>query len=221
MRTYSQLSVQIPEPVFDLFLARVCDLVASRWRRDHSSEESSNDIVKLLGVRYIFFNRTEGPSAETCFLYQNETFSLCNVITTGHGISYAAHAKITADMWNSGVKQACEEFGLKGVHTPSKNVDPSAALPPGVRQALKMFALGVNKSTGSSHPDDMALWCKFLALLHASRVEFDEHYLDAYLAEKKFPEEIINSLLKEYAVAMTLLPIYDRLRAERQPASVQ
>ena len=88
-------------------------------------------------------------------------------------------------------------------------------------QALKYFSVSANKDTGTADSDDMASWCKFLALLHVSGAEFDEARLDAYLTEKKFEEDIVNGLLVQYDLAMTLLPLYDSLRKGKAASTVQ
>ena len=221
MRKYSHISVGIPGNVFDLFLARVSDLAASRWRRDPALEETTGESTKGLGVSYVWYTRTDGPQTDVVFLYTKDQLTLSNVFTTGKGITHEEHELLTGDLWNLGMKQACQELGLAGTHTQSKQVKPEDGLPPGVAQALKMFGLGANKSTGSADPSDMGYWCRFLALLHVSRAEFDDSRLSDYLTEKKFPEEIVMDLLGQYEMAMTLLPMYDEMLKGKVARSVQ
>ena len=135
MRKYSHISVGIPGNVFYLFLARVSDLAASRWRRDPALEETTGESTKGLGVSYVWYTRTDGPQTDVVFLYTKDQLTLSNVFTTGKGITHEEHELLTGDLWNLGMKQACQELGLAGTHTQSKQVKPEDGLPPGVAQA--------------------------------------------------------------------------------------
>lgn len=221
MRKYSHISVTIPGNVLDLFLARVSGLAASRWRRNSALEKNSGETVSSLGISYIWYSRTDGPATDVVFLYQKDQFTLNNVFTTGKGISHEEHELLVADIWNSAMKQACQEHGLAGKFVSSRQVKPEEGLPPVVEQALKMFGLGANKSTGSADPSDMEIWCRFIALLHATGSEMDETRLGAYLKEKKFPAKIVSSLLQQYEMAMALLPLYDEMLEARPAPRIQ
>ena len=48
-----------------------------------------------------------------------------------------------------------------------------------------------------------------------------EERLDAFLEEKKFPEEIKMELLLQFEMASVLLPMYDESLASSKPATVQ
>lgn len=221
MRKYSHISVHVPEDILDLFLAKVSELAASRWRRDPAGEEAAGEFVKGMGVRYVYYARTSGPPAEAVFLYQGNQLRLINLFTGGDGVSHAEHGRITADLWEAGMRQACGALGLSGAHTASRTVKPEEGLPAEVTGALHRFSVGVNKSTGPSHPEDIQLWCQFLALLHATGSEMGEERLDAYLIAKKFPEDVVLQLLREHEMAMTLLPLYDQMRKAKAAVSVQ
>ena len=203
-----------------MFQARVAELTAEGWRRDHAAEEETGAISGG-GVSYLFYTRTDEPKTDVVFLYNDSQLTLSNIFTTGEGITEAAHASISEEFWNAGMKQACQELGLAGKYTPSGDVKPEDGLPPGVAYALKFFGLGANKSTGSADPDDMESWCKFLALLHTAGTEMDESRLGAYLKEKKFPPKIVIGLLAQYELAMALLPLYDEMLAGRAAPKVQ
>ncbi|MFN0104170.1 MAG: hypothetical protein ACKV2U_19055 [Bryobacteraceae bacterium] len=220
MRKYSQISVRVPNDILDMFLAKVSELAASKWRRDPAGEEAAGDLVKGMGVRYVYYVPADGHKTDIVFMYTDNELRLINIFTTGDGISHAEHGRITADLWNAGMKQACKALSLSGKFTPTQDVQPEAGLPPAVVDALQQFAVTANKSTGSSHPDDLERWCLFLGLLHATGSEMDETRLDAYLTSKKFPEKIVMKLLKEHEVAMALLPLYDRILEERKAGSV-
>jgi len=204
-----------------MFLARVSELIGGEWRRDQAAEEETGAISGGAGVSYLFYVRTNEPKTDVVFLYNDGQLTLSNIFTTGQGITEAVHARISEEFWNAGMKQACQELGLDGKHTPARDVKPEDGLPPGVAYALKLFGLGANKSTGSADPDDMESWCKFLALLHTTGTEMDESRLSAYLKEKKFPPKIVTGLLAEYELAMALLPLYDEMLAGRAAPKVQ
>ena len=220
MRKHSQISVHVPGNVFDMLLARVSELAAGSWRRDHAAEKETGAISGG-GVSYVFYVRTNGPRTDVVFLHNGGQLTLNNIFTTGQGITVEDHGRISEEFWNAGMKQACQELGLDGKHTPARDVKPEDGLPSGVAYALKFFGLGANKSTGSADPDDMKSWCKFLALLHATGTEMDESRLSDYLTEKKFPEEIVMSLLAQYELAMALLPLYDEMLKEKTAPRVQ
>lgn len=211
MRKYSHISVQIPESILDLFLARVSELAAGTWRRDPVAEEAAGEIVHGMGVRYVYFVRLSDPQTEIVFLYKEEKLQLCNVFTKSDTISHTQQGRITSSLWNTGMSQAVTELKLTGDYTPSGDVPPEQGLPLPVIEALNRFANSANKSTGSSHPSDMEYWCIFLALSHATGSAMDESRLDAYLTAKKFPEKVVMNLLKEHEVAMALLPLYDQI----------
>lgn len=224
MRKYSHISVQVPEPVLDLFLARVSELAAGSWQRDTSAEDSAGEIVQGMGVRYVYFTRVNDPRTEIVFLYEKEKLQLCNVFTKSDTLSHAQHAKITASLWNGGMSRAVTELKITGTYTPTRDVLPEQGLPLPVLEALNRFAIAANKSTGSGHPSDMEYWCIFLALSHATGAVMDEERLDAYLTSKKFPDSVVSSLLKEHELAMALLPLYDQIleaRASVGASSVQ
>jgi hypothetical protein len=221
MRKYSHISVRVQGDILDLFLAKVSELAAGRWRRDPAGEEAAGDIVESLGISYIYYVRVDEPQTEVVFLYKDDELTLNNIFTGGDPITHAAHGRIAADLWNAGMKLACKELGLAGEFTPSRDVRPEAGLPPDVLDALNYFGGGANKSTGSGHPSDMESWCRFLALLHTTGTEMDESRLSAYLTEKKFPEAVVTDLLKEHELAMALLPLYDQIREEKTDPTVQ
>jgi len=221
MRTYSQISVQVPEDQYDLFLARVTELIASSWRRDAIFEERCNEIS--LGSHSTYYVRKGKRQSDAVFVYAGGTYKLSTMITNSDGITHKEHSQLVAELWNLGVGPVCKEMQLEGKHTPGKEVKPEeeAGLPPGVVLALQRFAMSANKSTGSADPDDMELWGEFLALLYASGVEFEEHLLDRYLMEKKFDEEVILQLTHEKEVALSTLAAYDRLRKREQKLVTQ
>ena len=222
MRQHSQISVLIPEDFLDLFLARVSEYAARRWRRDFEVEAKGLDLASSLGVRYIYFVRMTGKPAEVVFIYSNEHLKLINVFTDGHGIGYTEHERISAEFWKAGMKRVCDELQLSGQFLPSKTVRPEEGLPPDVVAALYRFSICVNKSDGgTAHPSDMALWCQFLSVSHMRAARMDEVRLSEYLLEKKFPEDAVEALVLQYEMAMSLLPLYDRLAERATPVLVQ
>lgn len=222
MRQHSHISVQIPEDFLDLFLARVSEYAARRWRRDFEVEANGLDMAGVLGVRYVHFVRVTGKPAEIVFLYSDEQLKLINMFTDGRGISYAEHERISAEFWKAGMKRACEEMQLAGMFVPSRTVRPEEGLPPDVVAALYRFSICVNKSDGgTAHPSDMAMWCQFLSISHLRGARMGEDRLSEYLLEKKFPEDAVETLVRQYDMAMSLLPLYDQLAERRTPALVQ
>jgi len=222
MRQHSQISVQIPEDFLDLFLARVSEYAARRWRRDFEVEANGLDMAMALGVRYVYFVRVTGKPVEIVFMDSNEQLKLLNLFTDGHGIGYTEHEKISSDFWKAGMKRACDEMQLSGQFVPSKTVRPEEGLPPDVVAALYRFSICVNKSDGgTAHPSDMAMWCQFLSVSHMRAARMDEARLSEYLLEKKFPEDAVEALVRQYEMAMSLLPLYDRLAERMTPAMVQ
>jgi len=221
MRKYSNISVKVPGNMLDLFLARISDLAASSWRRDTAAEEASGELVKFMGVSYVYYVRSDGPQTDIVFLYKDGELSLNNIFTTGNGISHAEHNRVSTEFWKAGMQQACKEMGLAGKHTPTRDVKPEEGLPEPVAKALKYFSVSANKDTGTAHLDDMESFCRFLALLHVSGAKFDESRLEAFLKENKFKEKIVNGLLVQYDLAVTLLPIYDSLRKGKAASTIQ
>ena len=63
MRKHSQISVHVPGNVFDMLLARVSELAAGSWRRDHAAEKETGAISGG-GVSYVFYVRTNGPQTD-------------------------------------------------------------------------------------------------------------------------------------------------------------
>ncbi len=222
MRRYSQISVQVPEDILDFFLAKVCDYAASKWRRDTEVEATANGFFPgMVPVSYYFVAHAR-PHIDVIFQYQHGEFKLAQVILDREErLTLAGHGRLILDLWNSGMKKACEDLGLRGHYTPPSTYPAEEGLPPGVVDALHRFAVSVNKSTGSSHPDDLEKWCKFLALLHASGETMSEERMDDYLRTHRFPEKIISQLLKERTVAEELLRVYDRVLQSKSAASVQ
>lgn len=218
IRKYSHISVRIPAGMLDLFLAKVSELTASRWRRDSAAEDSVGGLPAVMGVRYVFYCRTDGPRTDIVFLYHQDELTLNNIFTTGRGISYAEHGRVSQDFWDSGMGAACAALGLAGKHTPPRSMKPEELLPPGAAKALYEFALCANKSTGAAHPDDMQRWCLFLSLLHRSHAEFNASHLEQYLRAKKFPIEVVENLILQWEFSQSLLEIYDAvLEVEAQP----
>jgi hypothetical protein len=221
MRTYSQISVQVPEDQYDLFLARFAELIASKWRRDAIFEERCNEIT--FGGHMTYYVRREKRQIDAVFRYSEGTYKLSNIITGDVGISQKEHSRLVAELWDKGVGLVCQEMKLKGEHIPGKEVKPEeqAGLPPGVVAALYRFAISANKSDGSMHPDDMALWCEFLALLHGSGVEFDNYLLEQYLLEKRFDEDTVGRLSHEKEVVLCALATYDQFRKSEKKLVTQ
>jgi hypothetical protein len=221
MRTYSQISVQVPENRYDLFLARVTELIASSWRRDAILEERCNEFS--FGGHSSYYVRKEKRQIDAVFSYLGGTYKLTTIIVGREGISHEEHSRLVAELWEQGVSRACRELQLEGKHTPGKDVKPEeeAGLPPGVVAALHRFAISANKSYGTQDPDDMALWCQFLALLHASGVEFESHLLEQYLLGKKFEDETVAALSHEKEVVLCALETYDRMRRSKEKLVTQ
>ena len=222
MRLHSQISVQIPEDFLNLFLAKVSEYAARRWRRDFEVEANGLGITDGLGVRYVYYVRVTGKPAEIVFIYSKEQLKLINLFTDGHGIGYTEHERITADFWKAGMKRVCEEMQLAGQFVPSRTVRPEEGLPPDVVASLYRFSICVNKSDGgTAHPSDMALWCQFLSISHMRGARMGEDRLSEYLLEKNFPEDAVETLVLQYEMAMSLLPLYDQLAERATPVLVQ
>ena len=222
MRRYSQISVQVPEEILDFFLAKVCDYVSEKWRRDTEAEATANAVLPGLVPVCCYFVARARPHIDVIFQYQHGEFKLAQVVLDrDERLTLTGHGRLILDLWNSGMKRACEDLGLRGQYTPPSTYPAEEGLPPGVADALHRFAVSVNKSTGSTHPDDLEKWCRFLALLHASGETMDEERMDDYLRAHRFPEKIIIQLLKERMVAEELLRVYDRVLQSKTAASVQ
>ena len=175
-----------------------------------------------MGVRYIHYVRVIGKPAEIVFLYSDEQLKMINLFTDGKGIGYAEHDRLSAEFWKAGMGRTCAELQLSGMYVPGRTVRPEEGLPPDVVAALYRFAICVNKSDGgTSHPNDMARWCEFLSVSHMHATRMDELRLAEYLLEKKFPEDAVETLVQQYEMAMSLLPLYDRLAERRTPVFVQ
>lgn len=222
MRKHSQISVQIPENFLDLFLARVSAYSARRWRREREVEANALDLTGTCDVRYVHFVRVTGKPAEIVFLYSGEQLRLIQLFTSGNGISYDEHERISSEFWKAGMARACSEMQLSGLFVPSKTVRPEEGLPPDVVAALYRFSICVNKSDGgTAHPDDMALWCQFLTVSHLRGTWMEEGRLAEYLLEKKFPKDAVGTLVRQYELAMSLLPLYDQRADRALPSLVQ
>jgi GTP-sensing pleiotropic transcriptional regulator CodY len=48
-----------------------------------------------------------------------------------------------------------------------------------------------------------------------------EDRLSEYLLEKQFPEDVVETLVRQYEMAMSLLPLYDQLAERATPVLVQ
>lgn len=221
MRILSKISVAVPQSMFEIFLAKVSSLTASSWRRDPTVEESANQVLGPAMGRYVYFFPLEGERFDVVFHYHNERLKLATVLPPRGQTSYAAHARLIKGIWNAGLAKACIEMGLHVEYTPAREVKAEAGLPPAVSEALRMFSLGVNKGSAPVDPDDIALWCRFLVILHATGSSISEEQIVDYLAKKKFPHETIMELLRQLEMANTLLPMYDRLLQSSKAATVQ
>lgn len=222
MRYYSQISVRVPADILDLFLATLTKSVASRWQRDTAGEAATNESPFAAGGRYVIFERLTIKPAVLFFLFQEDVFKMVNLVTTGQGIGYAEHERITKAFWNGGMRQACEALRLEGSFVPMRTVPPEEGLPPEVARALQVFAVSVNKGDGGvADPDDRKLWCSFLALSHLAGAKLEEEALYEYLTSKRFPERATLDLMSQYETAMMLLPLYERLQEKAKAARVQ
>jgi GTP-sensing pleiotropic transcriptional regulator CodY len=67
----------------------------------------------------------------------------------------------------------------------------------------------------------MALWCQFLSISHLRGARMGEDRLSEYLLEKQFPEDVVETLVRQYEMAMSLLPLYDQLAERATPVMVQ
>ena len=78
-------------------------------------------------------------------------------------------------------------------------------------EALRMFSVGANKSTGSSHPSDQERWFQFLFAAYRAHGELDPYLLKRWLEEvEKWPPDVASDLVLEYEFALSLLSEYDR-----------
>jgi len=220
MHKYSSITVRIPGDILDEFLVKVSEFAAGKWSRDPVVEENSNSVTRGMGVRYVHYVRPAAPLLELVFLHREGELKLSNVFVEGDRMSNAEHTRVVKDMWESGMKRACAELGLEGSLIPAKSVRPEEGLPAEVVEALYFFAMTVNKDDAASDPDDMERWANALALFHTTKSGMSEDRLIAYLKEKKFPEKVIDTFLRDYELAMTLLPVYDRLSKKEKPVPV-
>lgn len=220
MHKYASISVRIPGDILNGFLDKLSQFAVGKWNRDTAVEQESNALVASMGVRYVHYVRSAPPHRELVFLYQAGELKTINALGDRATLSKEDHSRIVESVWKSGFKMACEEFGLQGIYTRARSVRPEADLPLKVQEALNYFAMAVNKSAGASHPDDMAHWASALILLHVSGATLDEYAMETFLEERKFPSEVIPSLLRDHEMAMVMLDLYDQYRALAKPAVV-
>src|SRR5262245_39369869 len=113
MRKYSQISVWIKEDILDLFLARVSELSAGRWRRDPAGEQQGIAYAALPGIRYVEYARVSGSPANVVFMHQVNVLKLINAFVGNKNLTHAEHGRITAAFWKAGMHQACQEFNVE------------------------------------------------------------------------------------------------------------
>ena len=84
--------------------------------------------------------------------------------------------------------------------------------------ALHLFCVAANKSTGSSHPLDAERWRHFLMADHLASGSLDSSHLERWLREVEgWPAEVAVDLVVERDFAEELLREYDKLRDRAKP----
>ena len=76
--------------------------------------------------------------------------------------------------------------------------------------ALHIFSIGANKSTGSSHPSDEERWFRFLIAAYKANGELDTESLLAWLTQvEEWPSDVAEDLVGQYEFGIGLLKTYD------------
>ena len=76
--------------------------------------------------------------------------------------------------------------------------------------ALHIFSVGANKSTGSSHPSDQERWFQFLIATYKTKSELDAGSLLEWLTEvEEWPSDVAEDLVGQYEFGIGLLNTYD------------
>lgn len=188
------------------------DCVRSPWRHAADAEDRMASAVDSDAGRYAVFERdaAEGVAGARLVLYQDaDRYKVANVVPTEcHSLGETGYNDVLNDFVTKVVQPAQDE-GVsleltKRWQTMTDWTSEEAA------NALHLFSVMANKSTGSSHPMDGERWRNFLIADHRAQGCLSSHNLYRWLVEvEDWPMDEARVLINDRDKAVELLEQYD------------
>ena len=196
----------------------LCASARSPW---HHSTTAAREIVSnaLEDVEIIVFERTEGygVAASRLVLWpEADRYRVANIVPLRcRELGERGYNDVLNDFVGRVARPASEREGfvLRQTDRMQSMTDWTSRE---AADALRLFSVEANKSTGSAHPSDAQRWRRFLMADHRAKGSLTSSDLERWLIEVEgWPAEVAADLVVERDRADELLSDYDQLdRAE-------
>ena len=206
VETYTELVVLQAAGVYEELSEALTAGMEVPWSRDEETEADLHDASYTVFIRNETANR---PGVRLFLIPRDNDVQVANIVPVDHGsISMDEYNGTASEFADRFVRPAAEQLGLDTTLTPP-NVDLSEELDPEAFEALRLFSAGANKATGSSHPMDRERWFDFLVKHSRSGRDLSTDFLQQWLMNNGWSEQVSFDLILQYETARDLLE-YER-----------
>lgn len=214
IEVFSELFITGSARALDQFVECATRFLSGGWSRDNEAEARIRTGASLSDrPTYVFAKAlAKEPSRALLFLVRDpHRLAATNIVPQGGGgrLSRNEYNRILSEFSATVARPTAELLGLEVTQTDEKR-DISYWLSDAAVNALQLFSLSANKSTGSSHPSDFALWTRFLFQAHRDQSRLDAGTLERWLIEEQnWSPDVASDLGDEYSFSRSLLSLYD------------
>ena len=184
----------------------------SPWRHSLAGEKAVGKSA-LDDVDIIVFDREEAdgvPAARLVLWPQPDGYRVANVVPTQcRELGEGGYNDVLDDFVDNVARPAAERegFGLQRTRRRQSIADWTSRE---AADALRLFSVAANKSTGSSHPMDASRWRRFLIAEHLAGGSIDSSCFRRWLVEVEgWSIPLADELAAEHSFAAELLREYD------------
>jgi hypothetical protein len=136
--------------------------------------------------------RLKGQSVDKAaewYIYQNDSAGVCITRNDAETLKVTNIVPVVSDSLSdsdyNAIQQAFQRIVQKtGFPSYITGEEAKLILTAKAQESLERFSSRANKSTGSSHPQDLERWCDFLVTAHEEKCYPDSGALAQYLEEK-------------------------------------
>jgi hypothetical protein len=208
MQKYGDLCIPLNDHSFKDVVAALEATADQPWQRSEEYEE------RIGQQQFCFLYRPSAGEFQAGLWLapreQENVLYVTNVVPMGgtSSLSKGQYNAILAEFETDVVQPALEVLGLESEL--STFVEITDWISPEAREKLKMFSIGANKSTGTTHPADRDRWLEFVLLVHREGSELPAHILEEWLVEHEWTTDQAWEVISNFEYAQDILAAYDR-----------
>ena len=216
MKIYRDLTIAGSPDALERLRERLGEMRTGDWERSAESEaRAAKENLGTPGPFVFSYAGDAHPAAKLWLFWKRDHAEVTNIVPTKSGeLTHDEYNAMAAEFAKAILEPASVGLGL-GIHLGPVAVTFDQKCTERVREALRAFSLGANKSTLNTHPMDAERWRDFVVKAHMDHASMDSELLADWLENAdEWSADDAQELSFQYVRGRDLLRAYDQHRSE-------